>query len=155
MSEDHPGSFGENDAEMPIRFGLGTLLVFTVIVSAALAVLVVLPEFISVPVTICLAVVVPAVVLTVAIYGRGYFRTFCMGALFPMGLLLYTTGWVLGLSLVNPPGVGDLDSLASWLKFFDKFGGPYRIYTGCSWILAVLVGMACVVVRRLLNRANH
>ena len=118
----------------PWQYSMTTLLLVTAGTAMALAVLVSFPSTIAVPVLICLTIAIPAVLCVVAIYGSGYQRTFCIGALFPTGIMLYTTGWLMGLSLFEPPSTSDLKTLEEWLAFLDDVSVPYRLYVGSAWL---------------------
>jgi hypothetical protein len=131
------------------QFSLATLLWLTLAVACALALLVGMPSAVAVPILICLAIGVPAVLTTVLVYGRGYVRAFCTGALFPTGIFLYATGWVFGLTIIEGPRPGTMDSLAEWFEFFEEIGTPYRVYAGAAWALGLIVGLVCVGVRRV------
>ena len=135
----------------PWQYSMKTLLLVTAGTAMALAILVSFPNPIAVPVLICLTIAIPAILCIVAIYGSGYQRTFCIGALFPTGITLYATGWMMGLSLIEAPSVSDLDTLEQWLEFFDEVGAPYRVYVGAAWLLAMIIGSLAVVLRRHLE----
>jgi hypothetical protein len=136
----------------PWQYSLKTLFLITLGLAVALAVVVSFPNGIAVPLLICLAIAIPAFLTVVAIYGSGYQRTFSIGALFPTCTLLYATGWLMGLTLIEGPGPSTFDSLGDWLELFDEVGGPYRVYTGSAWLLAVAVGWMAVGVRYRLER---
>ena len=130
----------------PWQYSLKALFLITLGLAVALAVVVSFPNVIAVPVLLCLAIAIPAFLTAVAVYGAGYQRTFAIGALFPTGTLLYTTAWLMGVSLLEPPSI-DLDSLEGWLAFFDHVGVTYRVYAGSVWLLAVAIGWMAVAVR--------
>jgi len=136
-----------------LQFSLRTLLLLTMAVACALALLVGTPSAIAVPCIFCLAVAVPAILTVCIIYGHGNTRVFCIGALFPTGLLLYATVWFLGLAIVKPPGFPGFRNLAGWLEFFDITGAPYRVFAGSSWTLSIVVGLLCVGAKRVVTRA--
>jgi len=131
----------------PWQYSMKTLMLVALGTAVALTIVVSLPNAIAVPVLICLAIAVPAFLTAVAIYGSGYQRAFSIGALYPTCTMLYATGWLMGLSLIEGPRASELDSLEGWLAFFEAVGGAYRVYTGCAWLLAVAVGWMAVAVR--------
>jgi hypothetical protein len=131
----------------PWQFSMKTLLIVTIATALGLTIVVSLPNAIAVPLMICLTVAVPALLTVVLVYGSGYQRTFCIGALFPTCLLLYVTGWLFGLALINPPVAGELDDLDQWLRFFEGIGPHYRTYAASAWLMAVIVGTLAVCVR--------
>jgi hypothetical protein len=150
-----PNNSTSTEPRRRLQFSIRTLLWVTLATAIALAILVSSPSVVAVPVMMCLTIAIPAILTVVVIYGSGYQRTFCVGALFPTGIALYATGWLLGLSLFEPPSI-DLDSLDGWLDFFDGIGSAYRAYTGCAWLLAIAVGSIAVAVRcRLQARARR
>jgi hypothetical protein len=141
------GRAAPSEADGPWQYSLKTLLVVTAAVAVALSIIVSSPDWIAVPMLMLLAIAVPALLTSVLVYGSGYQRTFCLGALFPTGIALYATGWAMGLALVD----GDLDDLGEWLEFFEAAGNPYRVYSASAWLLAIAVGSAAVAIRRRLE----
>jgi len=144
---DAPGPRAE-----PVQFTLAALMLLTLVVAVALALLVGVPSVVAVPIMLFLAAAVPAVLTAGVVYGRGYLRAFCIGALFPTGLLLYTTGWLFGLVLVQggPPRLNELETLAQWVEFFEEIGPSYRAYAAAAWASSLLAGSLCVLARRVL-----
>ena len=135
------------------QFTLTSLLLFTLAVASALTLLVVVPVVIAVPVIIFLSMAVPAVLTVGLVYGESSVRTFCIGALFPTGVLLYATGWILGLSTLEPPSTSDLESFSQWVEFFEEIAAPYRVYAGSSWVSSIVIGLICVGARRWISHA--
>ena len=136
-----------------LQFGLRTLLLLPVAVACALALLLGTPSVIAVPCIFCLAVAVPAILTVCIVYGRGNTRVFCIGALFPTGLLLYATGWLVGYSSIEVGLITALDELDHWLEFLGQISAPYRVYAGVSWTLSVLAGLLCIGAKRVVTRA--
>lgn len=138
----------------PFQFSILTLLLFTFAFVCALSVLHIFPYYLAVPVIIALSVGFPAVLTVSAVYGDPVVRAFCIGALFPTGLLLFVTGWMFGFALLQGQGPwGELDELPKWLEFFEGVDAAYRVYAGSAWILSFLVGVACVFTRAALVRS--
>ena len=78
--------------EVPPRFqfGLSTLFWITTATAIACALSFTIPAEIAIPIMLFISVaVLPAVWTTVIIYGRGYQRTFGIGAMFPSGIFLF------------------------------------------------------------------
>lgn len=71
------------------RFSLRALFVATAAVAALLSSAVVENPIATSLTAIVAATMLPAALLTAAICGRGYQRTFCLGALIPAGLLCW------------------------------------------------------------------
>ncbi len=135
----------------PWQFSIKALMVVTAGTAVALTIVVSLPNVIAVPIMFCMTIVIPALLTVVVVHGPGYRRTFCIGALFPAGLALYVTGWLFGLVLMEGGRMGSLDNPGKWLKFFEGIGSTYRVYAASAWLLAVVVGMLAVGVRRRLE----
>ena len=79
-------------AEAPPRFqfGLGTLFWITAATAILCALWFIIGEF-AIPIMLFISVaVLPAVWTTLIIYGRGYQRTFGIGAMFPSGFLMFS-----------------------------------------------------------------
>ena len=137
----------------PFQFSILTLLLFTFAFACALSVLFVLPPYFAIPVIIALTVGFPAVLTVSAVYGDRVVRAFCIGALFPTGLLLYITGWTFGLAFTEGPFLEELQTLPQWLEYLETMDSPYRVYAGSAWILSFLVGVSCVLTRAALVRS--
>ena len=135
----------------PWQYSLKTLFLITLGLAVALAIVVSFPSAIAVPVLICLAIALPAFLTMVAIYGSGYQRAFAFGALFPTCTLLYATGWLVGLTLVQ----GELSDLEDWLEFFEDTTPAYRVCAGSAWLLAVAIGWMAVGVRHHFERQTQ
>lgn len=71
------------------RFNLRALFVATAAIAALLASVVAETPISTSLTAIVAATMLPAALLTAAICGRGYQRTFCLGALIPAGLLCW------------------------------------------------------------------
>jgi len=67
------------------QFSLKTLLVVTTSVAVGLSSLVAAPAVINLIAATCFLMLLPVVLTVVLVYGRGYQRTFCIGAMFPSG----------------------------------------------------------------------
>ena len=128
-----------------VRFSLRALLVIFLCLAVGCALLFSTPNYIAVAALIFLNVALPAGLTMGAIYTRNTWRAFCIGGLFPSGLMLYTTGWVLGLSLFEGPG--RIRSIPEWAQFSDAIAVQYRIYVACSWVMTVLIGTMAVLIR--------
>jgi hypothetical protein len=115
-----------------IQFSLRALLLLPVLIGAVCAVLFATPPAVAVLQLMVASLVLPAALTTVVIYGKGYKRTFCIGALFPSGALF------LGV-LVTAPGL--------------LFGWPtdgvdeVRWFIVATWSAAVFSGLVCMGVR--------
>lgn len=88
----------------------------------------------------------PAVATVGLIYGRGYVRTFCFGALFPAGLLL----WCLAMMCVNNPNIlADVDT-DRW-KDHGHLGLILVTFVGIPAGASVGVGLLAMGARRVVE----
>lgn len=71
-----------------LQYTLRTLFALTTAAAIACAVFFALPPWVSVVAAVCVVVSMPVVLTVMLIYGRGYTRTFSIGALFPAGFCL-------------------------------------------------------------------
>ena len=70
-----------------VQFGLRAMFVVTTALAVFCSVMYRLPERLAVTASLCLLISVPVALTVVMIHGRGYARTFSVGAMFPAGLL--------------------------------------------------------------------
>jgi hypothetical protein len=70
-----------------LQFGLRAMFVVTTVLAVFCSAVYRLPEKLAVMASLCLLVSVPVALTVVLIRGRGYARTFSVGAMFPAGLL--------------------------------------------------------------------
>jgi len=100
-----------------------------------------IPGEIAIPIMLFISVgVLPAVWTTVIVYGRGYQRTFGIGAMFPSGILL----------LMVP--FGRLEPFRWGAMGNEEF--LIRILMLGFWVASLLVGVVCMGVRRLVERRH-
>ncbi len=81
----------ENDGsearpEPSFQFSLKTMFLATTGVAVGMSLLFAAPRIVNLIAATCFFLLLPAVLTVVLVYGRGYQRTFCIGALFPAGL---------------------------------------------------------------------
>ncbi len=69
------------------QFSLKTLFLVTIGVAVGVSLLFAAPMIVNAIAAGCFLLLLPAVLTVVLICGRGYTRTFCIGALFPAGFL--------------------------------------------------------------------
>lgn len=137
MNQDSP----ESQANIPPRFqfGLSTMFWVTTATAIVCSLLFRIPADFSIPIMLFISVaVLPAVWTTVIIYGRGYQRTFGIGAMFPSGFFLLSIAFD-RLDLFRREGLPP-----------DEFWG--RILMLGLWLSCLLVGVACMGVRRLVEK---
>ncbi|MHC4179554.1 MAG: hypothetical protein ACYSWU_18740 [Planctomycetota bacterium] len=78
----------------PFQYSLRTMFIVMTVLAVALSGIFAGPEWFSVLTGMFLGLTAPMVLTVALIYGRGYVRTFCIGALFPasLGLLAIIPG---------------------------------------------------------------
>jgi hypothetical protein len=129
-----------------VRFGVRAVLIVVLCLAGGCALLFSTPAPVAVPLLVLSSVALPALLAAGTIYTRGNSRAFCIGGLFPSGLLLYITGWVFGLFvLYDEPG--ELRNLSEWAEFFETIGTQYRTYAASTWVMTLLIGTIVVLVR--------
>lgn len=121
-----------------VRFSLRMVFLAVVAVAVGCALLFSTPNYIAVPALFFVVVALPAVLTAGVIFGRRGTRAFCIGALFPTGLVLYATGWLLGLSLIESPI--QLEDASAWMEFVEEVDFSLRLYAAGSWCMALLIG---------------
>lgn len=137
----------------PARFQytLRGLLALTTAVAIACAVFFTMPEWVSGLVTVCVLISTPGMLTVMVIYGRGYTRTFAIGALFPAllpaGLCLSP---VLAFYLITPAGSalgGAFDAMEPGVAFLISL----NVY----FVLVLGNGLLAVWVRRCVERVQR
>ena len=123
-----------------LQYSLRTLFGLTTAVAIACAVFFALPAWVSVVVAECVIISVPAVLTVMLIYGRGYTRTFCIGALFPAGICLSPVASSFGLQI----------ALNSLTEVFDSLEPNIAVLVFLNVYFAVVLGngLLAVGVRR-------
>jgi lysylphosphatidylglycerol synthetase-like protein (DUF2156 family) len=140
---------GRNAApSRPFQFTLRTMFLVTTVVAVVLGGLSVPAdwEWVRYLTVFYLAVAVPIILVVMLIYGRGYVRTFAIGALFPAGAILWSAVW-LGVVLVagNPPRDWNLPDGAEARRLMLALG------TAIAATMVLLGGLIAVVVRRMVE----
>jgi hypothetical protein len=146
IGQRHVSGMGSAPSNGRLQFGLRTLLLLVVAVAVAMSVVVASPDGLAAPALMCLAVIVPAILTLLLIYGRPYQRTFCIAALFPTGVVLFATLWLITITLFDPPR-RNLGDFAAWMHFFDEVSSPYRVYSAAGWLLGLGLGCVAVCIR--------
>ena len=109
----------------PFQYSLRTMFILMTVLAFALSGIFAGPPWLSVLTGLFLGVAAPTILTIALIYGRGYVRTFSIGALFPAGLTL----------------IGLLPGLFEPLYYMRGFSGPdpgAPLYVGI-WVLVVAV----------------
>jgi hypothetical protein len=127
-------------APLRIQFSLGTLLLLPVIAGCAMAVLFTKPFNVAAKELYIIAFLLPAILTGGIVYGKGYTRAFCIGALFPAGMLfLYST-------------MQFTDVLFGQVQDYNTFFTLQCLFGG-SWLAAVVSGCMCMGIRWLAQEA--
>jgi hypothetical protein len=127
------------EAPHRFQFGLLSMFVITTVVAATCSLTFSMSNLVALPLFVLFSVIVTGVLITVIVYGRGYQRTFCIGAVVPFGVLLLTfafAGVILFLDGPSPRA--------------DGFSS--RVVVVSFWGSSILVGTICVGVRRLVEK---
>ena len=133
------------------QFSIGSLLVATAVVAVTCSLFFSMPNGVATPALILITLALPCVFTTIAIYGRGYQRTFSIGALFPAGAMLVCTSLMLLIHSIS----AYQNSVSRWTTFVDKVGPYYRPYVGVAWVSSLLFGLLAAVVRWLTERGHR
>jgi hypothetical protein len=136
-----------------VRYSLGTFFGVILMVGAGCALLFAIPIPVRVPLIASAVILLPAALTAGTVYSRGECRAFCIGALIPMGLQLYTVGWVIIFVFIDGPSPF---SSTNWSRLCEGVDTKLRIYTATIWGLAVIAGSTVVVIRwwALKNRVD-
>ena len=125
-----------------LQFSLLGLLGLTTVVCIATGLLFAVPPEIGSLAAVGINIALPVVLTTVAMHGRGYQRTFCVGALFPAGVAL--TGIGISYSYaVLVLGIGFM---------IENADLQWRIANAMVWGMIPACGLLAVVVRRIVEQ---
>ena len=125
------------------QYTLRTLFALTTAAAIACAVFFTLPPWVSVVAAVCVIISMPAVLTVMLIYGRGYTRTFCIGALFPAGVCFSPVASSYGLQI----------AVNSLTELFDSLEPNIAVLVFLNVYFAVVLGngLLAVGVRRLME----
>ena len=129
----------------PPQFGLRALFAVTLIAAVSCSLFFSMPPAVATVALVAVSLVLPAVLTTAAIYIRGYWRTFCIGALFPAGTMLLCTAIVLVIHSIS----AYQNNVGVWLEFAERVAPYYRPYVGACWAGCLSVGLIAMFVRWL------
>jgi len=107
--------------------------------------LVAIPDVLAGFAILCVSFSTPIVLTTVLVYGRDYWRTFCIGALFPASVFFLGIGFTY-LSLVSR-----WSRATSFWHALDELGEAAHL-AGFTWALILLSGLVAIGVRLLISR---
>jgi len=128
----------------PFQFSLRTMFAITAFVALACAVLFQVPARVAGPTFVLCSAAFAAMLTTILIYGSSYQRTFCIGALFPLAVLLQPVNPVFGFGYVN--------LLNAFADVTEENLGVIRPFLAFVWASSILVGLLCVAVRWAIER---
>lgn len=128
------------------QFSLAKMFVLTTLVAAACSLLFAMPDWTAFPLMVLAGLVIPPALVTAIIYGRGYPRTFAIGALFPTGPFLLVTYYqaIETFSLWYRNGLDNTRVQSDILEM--------RIMLGAIWVCAIVSGLVCLLTRRLVEK---
>jgi len=140
-----PEPDGECGTSRPrrLQYSLGTLFALTTAAAIACAVFFTLPPWVSVVAAVCVVISMPVVLTVMLIYGRGYTRTFSIGALFPAGLCLSPAAASYGLQV----------AVNTFTEVFDSLEPNIAVLVFLNVYFAVVLGngLLAVGIRRLME----
>jgi hypothetical protein len=149
MNSDLPTSLHSSATSRPFQFSLATVFVLFVLVSLTGGICFAMPDGIAAGVVIFLIPTIPAMLLTGAMAGSGYWRTFSIGAMFPaimaMPILIIFVVDVLLSATEKVFMSGDSkQALEIWRDLASVLGISLRPPAVASWAAAMLTGLLCV-----------
>ncbi len=127
----------------PFQFSLRSLFILTTVLAATLGLLFRAPPVVSVSTAGFFILSLPMVLVIVLIYGRGYTRTFCIGALFPTAFSLWSVSDypLFAYAIVGPN--------------FDEIGWWAACWLGGVVVLSTIFGLLAMGVRRLVESPDE
>ena len=131
----------------PVQFSLRTIFVVTTIVGVLCGLLIGGSPIVRWCTGFALVLLLPVLWTVMIIYGRGYQRTFAIGAMFPCGILFVAVGTALffialGI-LSNPPA-------PSWNEFRDYVANSAKglaCVAEFNLLLSILFGVVAALLR--------
>jgi len=123
----------------PLQFSLQGMFLLMTVLAVAFSLLLAAPPVVRFIGAAFFLLALPTVLTVVLIYGRGYARTFCIGALFPAGTMLWPFGS--GVPMIMYGMGGDLGG-AGWIP---------ALYVAAAYVVSMIFGAIAVVVRRLVE----
>ncbi len=123
----------------PFQYSLRSMFIVMTVLAVALSGIFAGPPWLSMLTALLLGLTTPVVLTTVLIYGRGYLRTFCIGALFPAGLILVSSGPGLSYPFF---GMGRFGGSPG-----DEIGLYVGIFVLVASIVIVVLGLVAMGVR--------
>jgi len=129
-----------------------TVLLLTLAVAVACAVLFKFSDAWAGPSLALLLVAVPGVLSVAALQSRGGLRAFCVGALFPTVPVLLALGLWLMFVIGDPAPRPYGPSKPDWIELAEHMGQGLRPIAGGSWVASILSGGLSVGAWWILDR---
>ncbi len=123
-----------------LLLGLPMIIGAIIVVSVALLFV---PSLLAGLVIMAMAFLIPVVLLVVAVYGKGYAATFCLGALVPT--LAQLLGFITSFGML--PFAWGFSAVE-----IVQFVGDAAWSTGLVWLAAVIAGLVAIGTRALVTR---
>jgi hypothetical protein len=136
----------------PFQFSLRSIFIVTTLLAMVCSGLFAGPPEATVLTGVLLALLTPAGFAVTIVYGRGYLRTFSIGAMFPAAVQLFWPVAVTGVAILNP-----YDFRADIVGSFRRFPPlDLHAYVACVVLAAttaiLVCGLFAMLVRWLVER---
>jgi len=136
---------GNSGDARPIQYSLATMLIVMTLLAVVCSGLFAGPQWLTAATAGLLTLIVPLVLTVTLIYGKGYLRTFCIGAIFPAGTILSSGLNAYGMLFygIGGNGLGDSNTLETRLII--------ALVVLAIAIVIVVCGLIAMGVRRMLD----
>jgi hypothetical protein len=139
-------TMGKSAMERPrLQFSLAGLLLTVTAVAGVMALMFCIPGQVGGPVLILLALVLPALAITGVGNGRPAFRTFCLGALLPLSMMLFQ------IALYGQQMVAWFSAKNSGHSLFIE-SAAFSRFVGAGILTSIALGYVCIAFRWFLLR---
>ena len=122
----------------PFQYSLRTMFIVMTVLAIGVSLLFAAPPIVQVVSAGFFLILLPMVLTVAIIYGRGYGRTFCIGAIFPAGVAIWPVGYGVPLILYGMDGMDDVGY------------GP-GIWVGVAFAVSMLFGLIAMGVRWMIQ----
>jgi hypothetical protein len=138
-------------AEPPLQFSLRSMFILTTVVAVFCSGLFACPGLVRFLTLLAWMIFLPTTMLAVAIYGRGYLRTFSIGGFCAAAPLLFSASFIVAvLATTNSTSI-DVSEFDTDSEFWYLPGSIVGGYT----LLTLLMGLVVVGIRAMINLANR
>lgn len=120
-----------------------------VVVALPWIVLAVIPDVAAGIVIVPASLLTPIVLTTIVVYGRGYLRTFCIGALFPAAVFFIAMGLSYPRMIGRWPRTYSMRPYHSIWSSFEEIGETAH-FAGFVWTFVILSGLLAMGTRFLI-----